>query len=178
MLASWKESYDKPRQWVKKQRQHFFNKGLYSQSYGFSSSHVQMCELDYKDGWALKNWCFWLVVLKTAWESLGLQGDQPWIFIGRTDAEYGILQYFNHLMGTVNSLEKTLMLGKIESRRDDIGWDGWMASLTHWILAWANSGRWWRTMKPGVLQSTGSQRFRSDLATEQNRTLNGFSSVT
>ena len=62
-------------------------------------------------------------------------------------------------MWRANSLEKTLMLGKIEGRRrrDDRGWDGWMASLTHQTWFWANYGRWWRTGKPGVLQFMGSQ---------------------
>ena len=96
MLAPWKKSYDKPRQCIKKQRHHFANKGQYSQSYGFSSSHVQMWELDHKEGWVPKNWCFQTVVLKKTLENLldskGIQlvnpkGNQPWIFIGRTDAE-------------------------------------------------------------------------------------------
>ena len=80
MLAPWKKSYDQPRQQPrqpKKQRHYFSNKGPSSQSYGFSSSHIQMWELDYKESWLPKNWCFWTVVLeKTYWESLGLQGDQ------------------------------------------------------------------------------------------------------
>jgi len=69
------------------------------------------------------------------------------------------LQYFGHLTWTADSLEKTGLLGKIEGRRrrDDGGWDGWMASLTQWTWAWANSGKWWRTGKPVVLQSMGSK---------------------
>ena len=73
-LAPWKKSYDKPRQHIKKQRHHFADKD--QQSYGFSSSHVWMWELDHKEGWAPKSWCFWTVVPKDSWESLGLQGDQ------------------------------------------------------------------------------------------------------
>ena len=69
MLAPWKKSYGKPRQHIKKQRHHFADKGPYSQSYGFSSSHVWMWELDYKEGLALKNWCFWTVVLEETLES-------------------------------------------------------------------------------------------------------------
>ena len=81
------------------------------------------------------------------------------------------LQYFGHLMRKADSLEKTLMLGKIEGREgDDRGWAGWMASLTQWTWVWANSRRWWRTGKPGVLQSTGLQRVRYDWATELNWT--------
>ena len=89
-------SYDKPRQSIKKQRNHFANKGLYSQSYRFSSSHVQMWEMDHKEGWVSKNWHFWIVVLeKTLVSPLDCKeikpvnptGYQSWIFIGRTDAE-------------------------------------------------------------------------------------------
>ena len=96
MLAPWKKSYDKPRQHIKKQRHYFANKGLSSQSYGFSSSHVWMWELDYKESWALKNWCIWTVVLDKTLESpldskeiqpVHPKGNQSWIFIRRTDAE-------------------------------------------------------------------------------------------
>ena len=69
-LAPWKKSYDQPRQHIKKQRCYFVNKGASNQSYGFSSSHVWMWELDYKESWALKNWCFWTVVLERTVESL------------------------------------------------------------------------------------------------------------
>ena len=96
MLAPWKKSYDKPRQHFKKQRHRFANKGLYSQSYDFSSSHIWMWELDHKEGWVLKNWCFWTVTLAKTLESsldckeikpVNPNGNQSWIFIGRTDAE-------------------------------------------------------------------------------------------
>ena len=95
-LAPWKESYDQPRQHIKKQRHYFANKGPSSQHYGFSSSHVWMWELDYKKSWAPKNWCFWTVVLEktlgSPWDCKGFKpvnpkGNQPWIFIGRSDAE-------------------------------------------------------------------------------------------
>ena len=95
-LTPWKESYDQPRQHIKKQKHYFANKCPSSQSYGFSSSRVWMWELDYKESWGLKNWCFWTVVLEKTLESLldckGIQpvhpkGDQSWIFIGRSDAE-------------------------------------------------------------------------------------------
>ena len=95
MLAPWKKSYDQPRQHIKKQRHYFANKDLSSHSYGFSSSHVWMQELDYKESWAPKNWCFWTVMLEKTLESpLDCQEipvvhpkDQSWIFIWRTDAE-------------------------------------------------------------------------------------------
>ena len=78
---------------------------------------------------------------------------------------------FGNLMWRANSLEKTLMLGKIAGRRrrDDRGWDGWVASPTQWTWVWANSRRWWWTGKPGVLQSMGSQRVRHDWVTEQQQ---------
>ena len=69
ILAPWKESYDQPRQHIKKQRHYFADKGLYSQSYGFSSSHLWMWELDHKEAWMPKNWCFWTVVLEKTLES-------------------------------------------------------------------------------------------------------------
>ena len=82
-LAPWKESYDKPRHCIKKQRHHFADKGLYSQSYGFSSSHVRMRKMDHKEGQTLKNWCFNCKEIKP----VNHKGNQSWIFTGRTDAE-------------------------------------------------------------------------------------------
>ena len=96
MLAPWKKSYDKPRQHIKKQRHHFASKGPSARSYGFSSSHIWMWELNSKQDWTLKNWCFWTVVLEKTLESpldrkeiksVNPKGNQPWVFIGRTDAE-------------------------------------------------------------------------------------------
>ena len=138
MLTPWKESYDQPRQHIKKQRHYFVNKGLSSQGYGFSSGHVWMWELDNKEGWALKNWCFWTVVLEKTLESsleckeiqpVNCKGNQSWIFIGRTDAE-GEAPKFGYLMRRTDSLEKTLMLGKTEGRRR--GWQRmrWLDSIT------------------------------------------------
>ena len=76
-LVPWKKSYDQPRQHIKKQRHYFVNKGLSSQGYGFSSSHIWMWELDYKESWALKNWCFWTVMLKTLESPLNCKEIQP-----------------------------------------------------------------------------------------------------
>ena len=96
MLAPWKKSYDQPRQNIKKQKHYFANKGSSSQGYGFSSSHVWMWELDYKESWAQKNWCFWTVMLEKTLESpldceeiqpVHLKGNQSWVFTGRTDVE-------------------------------------------------------------------------------------------
>ena len=106
MSAPWKKSYDQPRQHIKKQRHYFAYKGLSSQGYGFSSSHVWMWELDYKESWLLKNWRFWTVVLERTLESpldykeiqpVHPKGNQSWIFFGRTDAE-AETQYSGHLM--------------------------------------------------------------------------------
>ena len=110
---------------VLKNRHYFANKGLSSQSYSFSSSHVWMLELDYKKSRVLKNWCFWTVVLEKTLEGpldckeiqpVHPKRNQPWIFIGRTDAEAETL-ILGHLMWRNDSLEKTLMLGKIKGRR-------------------------------------------------------------
>ena len=96
MLTPWKESYEQPRQHITKQRHYFANKGPSSQGYGFSSSHVWMWELDYKESWAQKNWYFWTVVLEKTLENpldskeiqpIHPKGDQFWVFIGRTDVE-------------------------------------------------------------------------------------------
>ena len=182
MLAPWKESYDKLRQHIKKQRHHFTDKDLYSQSYGFSSSRVWMWELDYKEGWVLKNWCFWIVVLEKTLESplvckeiklVNPKGNQPWIFLLEGLMLKMKFQYFGHLMQRAKSLEKTLMLGKTEGKRRSgqvrRGWDGWIASLTHWTWIWANSGRQGRAGKPGVMQSMVLQRVRRDIVTEQQQ---------
>ena len=125
MLTLWKESYDQPRQYIKKQRHYFVNKGLCSQSYGFSSSHVWIWELDYKDSWVPKNWCFWTMVLEKTLESpldcsetqpVHPEGDQSWCSLEGLMLKLK-LQYFGHLMWRTNSWKKTLMLGKIEGRR-------------------------------------------------------------
>jgi len=93
---SWEGKYDQPRQDIKKQRHYFSNKGPSSQDYGFSSGLVWMWELGYKESWALKNWCFWAVVLEKTLESpldckeiqpVHSKGDQSWVFIGKTDVE-------------------------------------------------------------------------------------------
>ena len=155
MLAPWRKSYDQPRQYIKKQRHHFANKGPHSHSYGFSSSHVWMWELDHKeraeelmlcsqslgksvlnihwkDWWwswnsnSLSTWCEELIHLK-----------RPWWW-------------------------KRLKAGE---EGDDRGWDGWIASLTGWTWVWVNSGSWWWTERAGMLPSMGSQRVVHDWAT-------------
>ena len=294
MLSLWKKGYDKPRQNIKKQGYYSARKGLSSQSYGFSSSHVWICELDYKEEWVLKNWYFGTVVLEKTLESpldckeikpVNPKGNESWIFIGRTDAkaEASILwppDVKNQLIGkdpdagkdrrqeekgmtenvTVrwhhgfngcdfepipgdsegqrnlahwspwghkeldskrlsakelmflncgvgeNSQESLGQQGdqtsqpkrkwilnihwedwywssntvatwykeparwkrpwcwerlKARGEMGNRGWDGWMASPTQWTWVWTSSRRWWRTGKPGGLQSWGSEEWNT-----------------
>ena len=133
------KSYDKPRQHIKKHTHYFDDKGLSSQSYGFTSSHLWMWELDYKERWVPKNWCLWTVVLEKTLESpldwkeikpVHPKVNQSCIFIGMTDAEVEA-PYFGHLMWRTDSCEKVLMLGKIEGRRRR-GWQRvrWLDGIT------------------------------------------------
>ena len=125
MLTPWKETYDQPRQHIKTQKHYFANKGPSSQSYGFSSSHVWMLELDCKESWAQKNWCFelwcWRRLLRVPWTARISNQSIPKEISPGCSLE-GLmlklkLQYFGHLMRGADSCEKTLMLGKIEGRR-------------------------------------------------------------
>ena len=139
MLALWKKSYDQPRQHIKKQRYYFANKGPSRQSYGFSSSHAWMWELDHKESWAPKNWCFelwcWRRLLRVPWTAR--RSNQS--ILEETSPEYSLeglvlklkLQYFDHLMRRADSFEKTLMMGKIEGRRRR-GWQRmrWLDGIT------------------------------------------------
>ena len=167
-LAPWKKSYDQPRRHIKKQRHYFADKGLSSQSYGFSNSHVQMCKLDYKESWVLKNWCFWTVVLEKTLKSpldckeiqpVHPKGNQSWIFIGRTDAEAETPIFWS-------TVAKNWLIGKDPDagkdwRREEKGMTEdemvGMESPTQWTWVWVNSGSWWWTERPGVLQSMGLQ---------------------
>ena len=124
MLTPWKESYDQPKQHIKKQKHYFVNKGLSCQGYVFSSSHVWMLELDYKERWApridaFELWC-WRRVLRVPWtasrSSLSILKISPGCSLEGLMLKLN-LQYFGHLMRRVSSLENTLMLGKIEGRR-------------------------------------------------------------
>ena len=154
-------------------RKDFANKGPHSQSYGFSTGHVRV---GHKEGWASKNWCFWTVGLGNTLESpldskeikqISPKGNQPWIFIGRTDAETGAPIFWppdakNQLTGKDPDAGKDW--GQ-EGKGSDRGWFGWTASPpTQWSWVWANSRRQWRTGKPGMLQSTGSQTVGHDFS--------------
>ena len=134
-----KESYDQPRQHITKQRHYFVNKGPSSQGYGFSSGHVWMRELDYKESWAPKNWCFSTValgrLLRVPWTARRsnqsiLKEISPGCSLEGLMLKLN-LQYFGHLMRRADSFEKTLMLGKIEGRRRR-GWQRmrWLNSIT------------------------------------------------
>ena len=140
-VAPWKKRYDKPRQLIKKQRFYFANKDPYSQSCGFSSSQVWIWGLYHRESWALKNQCFWTVVLEKTLESplnckeiklVNPKRNQLWIFIERTDAEAPTLwcwckepTHWTHLK-RLRCWERL----KAGGEGDDRGWDGWMASLT------------------------------------------------
>ena len=133
-------TYDKPKQHIKKQQQHFTSKGPYSQSYGFSSSYVRMWELDHKEDWAPKNWCFQTVVLKKTLENSLTARRSNQSILKEINPEYLLeglmlklkLQYFDYLMGRADSLEKTVMMGKIEGKRRR-GWQRmrWLESITN-----------------------------------------------
>ena len=125
MLAPWKKNYDKPTQCIKKQRHYFGDKGLYSQSYGFSGSHVWMWELDHKESWVPKNWCFWIVVLERLLKVPWTARRSTQSILKEISPEYSLeglmlklkLHNFCHLMRRTDSLEKTLILEKTEGRR-------------------------------------------------------------
>ena len=114
MFAPWKESYDKPRQHIKKQRHHFADRGLYNQSYGFSSSHVWMQDLGHKEGWVPKNWCFQIVVLEKTLEGPS-NGKEFQPVLKEIIPEYSLeglmlmlklkLQHSGHLIRRADSLE-------------------------------------------------------------------------
>ena len=143
MLTPWKKSYDQPKQHIKKERHYSANKGPSSQGYGFSSSHVWMWELDYKESWALKNRCFWTVVLEKTLESslrckeiqpVHPKGDQSWVCIGRTDVEAETPTLWppdakSWLIWKGPWCWESLRAG---GEGDNRGWDGWMASPTQW----------------------------------------------
>ena len=140
-----------------------------------------MWELDYKASWMPKNWYFWNVVLEKTLESpldckeiqpVHPEGDKSWVFIGRTDAESETPILWppdvkNWLIWKDPNAGKDWRQKEKGTTR---GWDGWMASLTQWTWVWVNSGSWWWTGRPGVLQFMGSQRVRHDWATELNWT--------
>ena len=128
---------------------------------------VWMWELDYKERWVLKNWCFWTVVLEMTLESpleckeiqpVHPCGDQSWVFIGGNDAkaETSIL-WPPHVKSWLTGKDWCWEGLGTGGKGDDRGWDGWMASQTWWTWVWVNSGSRWWTGRPGVLWFMGSQ---------------------
>ena len=139
---------------------------------------VVMWELDYKESWALKNWCFWTVVLEETPETplyckeiqpVRPKGNQSWIFIGSIDVEAETRATWCEKL---THWKRSRCWGSLKAggERNDRGWDYWMASPTWWTWVWASSGCWWWTGKPGVLQSIRSQRVGHNWATELNWT--------
>ena len=134
-----------------------------------------MWELDNNKSWALKNWCFWTVVLEKTLESpldckeiqpVHPKGDQSWLFIGRTDAEAETPVLWpphvkSWLIGKDSDAGRDLGAG---GEGDDRGWDGWMASLTRWMWVWVNLGSWWWTGRPGVLTIHGVAKSQTRLS--------------
>ena len=159
MLTPWKESYDQPRQHIKKQRHYFVDKGQYTQSYGFSSSHVWMWELDYKESWVPNNWCFWTLVLEKTLESpldckeiqpVHPKGNQSWIFIGKTDVEAQTSIFWPPDTHWKRSWCWERL--KTGGEGDDRGCDGLMTSPTRWT---------WVEQAPGV--GDGQEAWRAAL---------------
>ena len=174
MLAPWKKNYDKPRE----NRHYFADKGPYSQSCGFPSSHVQMWELNHKESWALKNWCFWIVVLEKTLESsldskeiqpVHPKGNQSWIFIGRTDAK-GETPIFWPPDVTSRLIRKDQNAGKDwsqeEKRMSEDEMVGW-----HW---WLNGHEFEQALGDGE----GQGSLRHDWATEQQQLWLAVSALT
>ena len=175
VFTPWKKSYDKPRQCIKKQRHHFADKGLSSQSYGFNSSNVQ---LDHKEGWVPQNWCFQIVVLeKTLVSSFDImdikpvntKGNQPWIFIGRTEAKLKLpicpLDGKSRLIRTNPDAGKDWRQAEKGTTEDEVV--GWHHRLNGHGFEPAQGAGQYRTGKPGVLLSMGLERVGHNWATKQ-----------
>ena len=178
MLAHWKKSYNKPRQYIKKQRHYLANKGLSSQGYGFSSGHVWMWELDNTESWVPKNWCFWTVVLEKTLESPLARDYQA--ILKEISPGCSLKDWcWSWNSNTLATSWEVLIHCKrpwcweglgAEGEGEYRGWDGWMASLTQWTWVWVDSGSWWWTGRPGMLRFMGSQRVRHDWVIELNWT--------
>ena len=175
MLTPWKESYDQPDSIVKSRdiilstKVHLVKTMVFPVvMYGHESWTMKKAERRID---AFELWC-WRRLLRVPWTAR--KSNQT--ILKEISKEYSLeglmlklkLQYFGHLMWRTDSLEKILMLGKIEDRRrrGSQVWDGWMASLTWWTWVWASSRCWWWMGKPGMLQSVGSQRVRHKWAAE------------
>ena len=144
-----------------------------------------MWELDHKESWALKNWCFWTVMLEKTLDSpldckeiqpVHPKGNQSWIFIGRTDAEAETsILWPPDTKNWLICKDHSLMLGMTEGgrrrgqqRNEMVGWHHWLIHDASNSWVWVSSGSWWWTGKPGVLQSMGSQRVGHNWTNELN----------
>ena len=176
MLAPWKKETMTNLDSILKSRD-IIDKDQSSQSYCFSSSHVWMWELDYKERWVPKNWCFWTVVLEKTLESpldskevkpVNHKGNQSWIFIVRTDAKAGAPILWppdvkNWLLREDPDAGKVWRQEEKGMTEDEmVGWEHWL----QWPWVWTNSGSCWSIRKPGMLQLMESQRFRHNWATK------------
>ena len=152
------------------------DKGPSSQSYSFSSNHVWMWELDHKEGWVLKNWCFWTVMLEKTLESpldwkeitpVNPNGNQPWILVGKTDAEAEAPVFWSSDVNSwlIRKVRKVPDAGKDCGQKKRVSEDdmaGWHYQCNGHELG-QTSGRWWETGRPGMLQFKGLQRVEHDL---------------
>ena len=176
MLTPWRKSYDQPRQHIKKQRHFFATKVRLVKAMIFPVVHVcvWMWELDHKEveHWRIDAFELWCWRRLSRVPSTARRSNQS--ILKEISPEYSLeglklkLQYFGHLMQRTDSFEKTLCWERLKAagERDDRVWDGWKASPTQWTWVWVNSGSWWWTGRPWVLQSMGSQRLGHDWATE------------
>jgi len=168
--------WDKPRQCVEKQWHHSANKDPYNQGHGLPSGHIWLWELDHKEGRAPKNWCLQTVVLeKTSESPLGRKEIKP--VFKEINSEYSLeelmLSWSSSILVTWYeelTYWKTPWCWEILRAEREAGireWAGWMAWMMQWTWTWTNSGTWWGTGKPGMLQFMWLQRVRHDWVTEQ-----------
>ena len=180
MLAPWKESYDKPRQCIKKQRHNFADKRLSSQSYGFSSSHVWMWDLDHKEGWGWKNWCLWTVVLERLLRVPWTARRSNQLILKEINFEYSLeglllnFQHFGYLTQRAIHWTKGPNDGKDWRQKEKRATEEEIVRYHHWF----NGHKLEQTLGDtggqrilGVLQSLGSIRVRHNLAVEQKQSV-------
>ena len=162
---------------LKSKRHYFANKIPSSEGYDFSSNHVWMWDLDYKESWGPKNWCFWTVVLEKTLKVHWTARRTNQSFLKEISPGYSLegltfmltLQYFGPMVRRADSFEKTLMLGKIEGGKRRVQQMRWLDGITN-SMDMTLSKLWelWWTGRPGVLQSLGSQRVIYDWGSELN----------
>ena len=178
MITPWKESYDQPRQHIKKQRHYFVHKALSSQACFFS---VVMCGCE---SWTIKKaehrridafeLCSWRRLLRVPWTARRSSQSILKEVSPRCSLEGLMLklkcQYFGHLMRRADFLKRPWCWERLRAggEGDNRGWDGWIASPTQWTWLWVDSGSWWWTGRPGMVQFTGSQRVEHDWAAKLN----------